>query len=144
MAKVRAKAKPTREVRCYLCGHRFDVSLRTMSTTCPGCNRPIKVEDVIVKTYLPVNDLQTCGKIKITKRGRVVARLIQSGGGIEVLGTLEGKVETDGDITFGPKSAWKGACLQSRRLLLTDGVTLDGVVRVPWIREETGSLRDRR
>ena len=141
MAKAKAKASAKREVRCYLCGYRFQVSTRTMSTTCPGCNRPIKVEDVIVKSYLPVNDLQTCGKIKIARRGRVVAKRIQSGDGIECLGTLEGAVETDGDMTLGPKAAWKGASLQSRRLLMADGATLDGVVRVPWIREEPKTQR---
>ena len=144
MAKARAKANAKREVRCYLCGHRFEVSARTMSTTCPGCNRPIKVEDVVVKTYLPVNDLQTCGKIKIARKGRVVAKLIQSGQGIECLGTLEGAVETDGDFTLGPKAAWKGARLQSRRLVMAEGATLDGIVRVPWVREEAPTQRRKR
>ena len=53
-----------------------------MSTTCPGCTKAIKVEDVVVKSYTPVNNLQTCGMIKITKRGRVAARRIQCGDGI--------------------------------------------------------------
>lgn len=134
MAKARTSAKRT--VRCYLCGHRSEVSTRTMSTNCPGCHRAIKVEDVTVKTYLPVNDLQTCGKVTITKKGRVVAKRIQSGDGIVCEGVLEGAVETDGPVTLGPKASWKGNSLQCRSLSIADGAKLLGAVKAPWTREE--------
>ena len=130
------KAGTTRDIRCYLCGHRLTVSARAMSTTCPGCQKAIKIEDVIVKTYIPVVDLQTCGRIKITKRGRVAARRIQSGDGIECDGVMEGAVETDGDVHFGPKSSWKGSTLLSRSIEIAAGAKLVGIVTVPWHRPE--------
>ncbi len=130
------KAGTTRDIRCYLCGHRLTVSTRAMSTTCPGCHKAIKIEDVIVKTYIPVVDLQTCGRIKITKRGRVAARRIQSGDGIECDGIMEGAVETDGDVHFGPKSSWKGSSLLSRSIEIAAGAKLIGIVTVPWYRPE--------
>jgi hypothetical protein len=80
MAKTRKGVKRT--IRCYLCGHGFEVSSRAMSTTCPSCHKAIKIEDLIVKSYVPVNQVQTCGQIKVTKRGRIVARTVQSGDGI--------------------------------------------------------------
>ncbi|MEE8459124.1 MAG: hypothetical protein V3S08_04590 [Phycisphaerales bacterium] len=107
-----------------------------MSTTCPGCQKAIKIEDVIVKTYIPVVDLQTCGRIKITKRGRVAARRIQSGDGIECDGVMEGAVETDGDVHFGPKSSWKGSTLLGRSIEIAAGAKLVGIVTVPWHRPE--------
>jgi cytoskeletal protein CcmA (bactofilin family) len=107
-----------------------------MSTTCPGCTRAIKVEDLVVKSYTPVNDLQTCGKIKITKRGRVAAKRIQCGDGIDCDGVMEGSVETDGDVRLGPKASWKGRTLQSRSLAIADGAKLLGAVTVPWPRAE--------
>jgi len=107
-----------------------------MSTTCPGCHKAIKIEDVIVKTYIPVVDLQTCGRIKITKRGRVAARRIQSGDGIDCDGIMEGAVETDGDVHFGPKSSWKGTSLLSRSIEIAAGAKLIGIVTVPWHRPE--------
>ena len=131
-----AKAAATRTVRCYICGHRLRVSLRTLSTACPGCNKAIKVEDVVVKSYTPVFDLQTCGKIRITKRGRVAAKRIQSGDGIVCEGVMEGNVETDGQVRLGPKASWKGESLQSRSLAIADGAKLLGVVTVPWHRPE--------
>ncbi len=130
------KAGTTRDIRCYLCGHRLTVSMRAMSTTCPGCHKAIKIEDVIVKTYIPVVDLQTCGRIKITKRGRVAARRIQAGDGIECDGIMEGSIETDGDVHFGPKSSWKGTSLLSRSIEIAAGAKLVGIVTVPWHRPE--------
>ncbi len=130
------KAVQTRAIRCYLCGYRFTVSARAMSTTCPGCNKAIKIEDMVVKTYLPVVDLQTCGRIKITKRGRIAARRIQCGDGITCDGTIEAAIETDGDVSFGPKSSWKGKTLQSQSITIAAGAMLLGVVKVPWHRPE--------
>jgi len=139
--KTRRKPAPRRNVRCYLCGHESEVSTKTMSTTCPGCNRAIKIEDVVIKSYLPVNELQTCGKIRITKRGRVVAKIIQSGDGIECEGAMEGAVETDGSVSLGAKASWKGPSLLTRSLLLVDGAKLHGVITVPWHRKQTRTKR---
>ena len=101
-----------------------------MSTTCPGCTKAIKVEDVVVKSYTPVNNLQTCGMIKITKRGRVAARRIQCGDGIICDGAMEGTIETDGDVRLGPKATWRGKSLRSRSLAIADGAKLLGAISV--------------
>ena len=95
-----------------------------------------------VKSYLPVNDLQTCGNIKITKRGRVAAKNIQSGAGIDCEGTLEGSIETDGAVVMGPKSSWRGNVLHSRSLTVEDGASLVGHVSVPWQREDDAEVDD--
>ncbi len=85
----------------------------------------------MVKSYLPVNALQTCGKIRVTKRGRVVAKRIESGDGIDCQGTLEGEVETAGSINLGPKSTWRGTTLHTPFLTINEGAVIDGVLRVP-------------
>jgi hypothetical protein len=129
-------------IRCYLCGHGFEVSPRTLSVPCPACHRAIKVEDVIVKSYLPVNDLQTCGRITITPKGRVAARRIQCGDGIVCEGAMEGAVQTDGGVELGPRASWKGPELQGRSLTIADGATLHGQITVPWMRHEHTATRD--
>ena len=138
-----AKCKPQlkRDIRCYFCGHTFQVSQKTMSVPCPHCNKALKVEDIAVKTYLPVNDLQTCGKISIAKNGRVVAKLIRAGDGIECEGTLEGAIETDGQIQLGPKASWKGKSLFGTKLEIADGAKLVGHVKVPYVRPEPASKK---
>ena len=140
----RAKKNPRQTIRCYLCGQVFEVSLRTMSTTCTGCHKAIKVEDVQVKSYLPVNDLQTCGRIKVTRRGRVAAKRLQSGRGLICEGSVEGAIETDGAVELGSRSSWKGPLLQSSTLVVADGATLHGHVLVPWAREEPDATERRR
>ena len=131
--KLIGRNRPTarRQVRCYFCGHILDVSGKTLSTTCPGCHKAIKVEDVVIKTYLPVNDVQTCGMITVTKRGRIAARRVQSGDGVVCEGSIEGKVETPGPVQLGPKSSWKGPALTSKTLAVDDGAKLVGHVTVP-------------
>lgn len=107
-----------------------------MSTACPRCNRAIKVENVTIKSYLPVHELQTCGTVTITARGRVVAKRVDAGEGIVCDGTIEGDVETDGNMTLGPKATWKGQRLASRSLEIKEGAKVLGVINVPWQREE--------
>lgn len=104
-----------------------------MSVPCPKCNKALKVEDVTIKSYLPVNDLQTCGKIIVTKIGRIVAKLIRCGDGIECEGTIEGAIETDGKLVLGPKSSWKGKTLFTNGLEIADGAKLVGYVKVPYV-----------
>lgn len=127
--KTRSSAR--RRVRCYLCGHAFEVSAKTLSTTCPNCHKAIKVEDVVIKNYLPVNDVQTCGRITITKRGRVAAKRIQCGDGVQCEGSMEGDVETAGPVQLGPKASWKGKALASRTLEVKEGAVLNGRLNVP-------------
>lgn len=141
---AKSKAPLRREIRCYFCGHKFEVSQRTMSVPCPSCNKALKVEDILIKTYLPVNDLQTCGKITVAKNGRVVAKIIRSGDGIDCQGALEGVIETDGALSLGPNGSWKGKTLHSRTLEITDGAQLVGYVKVPFFRPEPDKKSERK
>lgn len=129
---IRRARTGTRTIHCYLCGHAFEVSGRTMSTTCPGCNKAIQVEDVVVKSYLPVNDLATCGRIQISRRGRIAAKTVRGGDGITVEGTVEGSIETQAGVSFGPKSHWKGGTLRSPSVEIKDGASLEGRIEVPF------------
>jgi len=102
------------------------------------------VEDVVVKSYLPVNDLQTCGKITVAKNGRIVAKIIRSGDGIECEGAVEGTIETDGPMLFGPKASWKGGTLFSGKLEIAEGAKLIGAIKVPWTRKESNGETSKR
>ena len=81
-----------------------------MSTSCPGCNKPVIVQDVIVKGLTTTQKLQTCGRVIIKPRGRVIAGLIEAQQGMEVLGVLHGNVTSAGPVVIGPKARWKGNC----------------------------------
>ncbi len=105
-----ARPTATKTVQCYHCGHRFDVSGRAMSTSCPGCYKPVVVQDVVVKGFQTIQKLQTCGRVLIKRRGRVVAGLIEAQEGIEVQGILNGNAISAGPVVIGSKAQWKGDC----------------------------------
>ena len=133
---AKGKTPVRHDIRCYLCGHTFEVSSKTLSTTCPKCHRAIKVEDINIKSYTPVNDVQTCGRIIITQRGRIAAKRIMSGEGIICNGSIEGEIDTVAGVELGPKAAWKGKSLRSGTLKVAAGATLSGQVNVPKSGEE--------
>ncbi len=103
-----AKTLPPRSVLCYHCRHRFDVGGRAMSVSCPGCNKPLIVEDVIVKTYKPVKTLQTCGMLIVRRGGRVAATHVEAQSGIDCQGAIWASVVSGGRVHIGPKGEWKG------------------------------------
>lgn len=119
-----------RAVCCYLCGRRFDVPARAMSTSCPGCHRAIRIEDVVVRTYVPTQEMQTCGSIVVERKGRVAARRITAGVALRCDGTIDGAVECTGPVVLGAHAAWKGQSLRSPALRIDDGATLIGHVCV--------------
>jgi len=120
-------------VYCYLCGHPIQVGGRTMSTSCPGCNKPVIVEDIVVKDYRGVVKLETCGKLIVKRRGRVSAQQrVVAHEGIEVEGVLHCKQAlTAGKVWIGPKAEWRGD-LQAPTLIVEEGAKLErGYFEVP-------------
>ena len=120
-----AKAIPSREVRCYLCGHAFEVSAKAMTSSCPQCHKGLRVEDVVVKNVQAVRKLQTCGKLTIERKGRVIASLVEAQGGVDCKGALEGRVVTGGSVRIGKTAEWKGDC-QAASLRVEAGAKILG------------------
>lgn len=87
-----AKNKGPRTIQCYHCRHRFEVGGRAQSTSCPGCNKPLIVEDIVVdKLKAGLIELRTCGSITVKKKGRIMADRIEAHGGILCEGVIEAK-----------------------------------------------------
>ena len=89
-----AKNKGPRMVQCYHCRHRFEVGGRAQSTSCPGCNKPLIVEDLTFdkkKSGIGRIKIQTCGSLTVKKGGRITAELVEAHGGIINHGTIEAK-----------------------------------------------------
>lgn len=111
MAKRRTRRKGPRLIQCYHCRHRFEVGAKTESTNCPSCSQRLVVADVDVKAILPVSKVQTCGRIKVHKKGTVNAELIEAHEGLEVLGSLHASnVICGGVVIIGPGAKWSGNC----------------------------------
>ena len=96
-----ARNKGPRTVQCYHCRHRFEVGGRAQSTSCPGCNKPLIVEDKVFDTkHSGIGKLkvQTCGSITVKKGGRLTAELVEAHGGVVCHGTIEAKTVISGKL----------------------------------------------
>ena len=129
MAKRPAAARGTkgasarRTVQCYLCGHRFEVSGMTQSTSCPGCNKPVLVADQEIKSGVrgPIRELRTCGRVVVGRKARLIAERIEAHAGLECEGIIDAKAVVSGaTVRLGPKSVYKGA-ISAPRLIVEAG-----------------------
>ena len=120
-----ARRSATRSIRCYHCAHRFGVSAKTESTQCPACNQRVVVGDIVVKSLLPVAAVQTCGHIKVMRKGSVIAQTVHAGDGLEVQGNLEGDVVCGGAVTIGRYARWRGDC-SAVSVSIADGARIAG------------------
>ena len=128
-----AKAQGPYHVHCYHCGRRIEVGARAMSTACPGCGKPVKIEDIVIKSYYAVTNIETCGKLIIKRRGRVSAvKKIVAHKGIELEGKLQCKeAHCAGTVRIGKKAEWKGDLRAMSLVTQPGGKILGGRFTVP-------------
>ncbi|MFG0258278.1 MAG: polymer-forming cytoskeletal protein [Phycisphaerales bacterium JB043] len=127
-----AKKKPTgpRTVVCYHCGHHFEVSARAMTGSCPKCYGKLMIDDVVIKNTQSYKTLQTCGKLVIQARGRVIADLVTASEGIEVAGKLEAKEYRGGHVHIKHKALWKCDCRAPSVTIENGGVVAGGLFEI--------------
>lgn len=125
-----AKKALAREVRCYHCERVFEISAKAMTVSCPGCFKPVLVEDIVVRNAQGNTTLQTCGRLVVEKRGRVTAKKIQAGQGVEMLGILQASVESGGEVRIGPTGNWTGDCCAKSLRVEPGGVIVGGFFRI--------------
>lgn len=107
-----AKNKGPRQVQCYHCRHRLEVGGRTLSTSCPGCNKELRVEDFVFdkkKSGIGRIKIQTCGSVTVKKGGRITAELVEAHGGIVCHGVIDAKKVISGKpVTLGKTAEFRG------------------------------------
>lgn len=126
-----AKPAATRPVQCYHCRHRFEVAAQARTGSCPKCSKALQFDDVVVADYFAVRKVQTCGKVVVNKKGRIVAQLVEASGGIEVQGAIEAKVVTPGRVHIGPKGHLKGDCLATTLAVELGATITGGIFQIP-------------
>ncbi len=66
-------------------------------------------DERITKLRGPLKELRTCGRIVVTKRGRLIAETIEAHDGIDCQGIIDAKHVLSGTtVTLGPKSDYHG------------------------------------
>jgi len=79
-----------------------------MSGSCPHCHRQLAIADIVVRDQHWGSRLQTCGRIVIERAARVRVQFVQACEGIEVQGSLQGRVVSYGPVTLGDGSSLDG------------------------------------
>lgn len=119
------KNASARKVQCYHCRETFAVGARAMTMTCPKCFKRVQIQDVVIKNAHGVKKLQTCGKVVVEKKGRVIADLVEAHEGIEVRGILQAAVLSGGAVVLRAKAEWKGDC-RAPSMLIEPGASIRG------------------
>ncbi|HYE60372.1 MAG TPA: polymer-forming cytoskeletal protein [Phycisphaerales bacterium] len=114
-----------RTIQCYHCRQRFEIARQAQSTSCPKCSRQLRLEDVVVKTLEAVRKIQTCGKVVVQKKGRIIAQSVEAHLGVHVEGIMEANVVSGGPVTIGSKAQWKGDCA-APSVVIEDGCVITG------------------
>ena len=55
---------------------------------------------------------------------------MQGGDAVACLGTIEGSIETQGLVSFGPRASWRGGVLRGTALRIAEGAKLEGRIEV--------------
>ncbi len=114
-----------RRVQCVHCTRLFPVPLKAMILTCPACFRRVRVEDVIISGQQHTPRLETCGRIVIRPRARVVTEVLAAGMGVEVHGELTAGCVIAGRVRIGPQGRWTGDCTAAS-VVVDPGATILG------------------
>lgn len=116
---------------CYHCKVEIAVPAAARTASCPACYKGIVLDDLAVREGAGMaGRLSTCGKVLIHKRARAVTRNVEAGGGVEVDGVLEAKINTGGTLVVGAKGRIKGDCCAPSLVVEEGGVIESGFFRI--------------
>ncbi len=95
--------------------------------SCEHCNSRVVIEDLKISGYTAVTRLATCGKVVVTKKGRLVATV--RAGELIVKGTVSGEVLAVTRAEVLRTGTLEGP-IRARRLAVQLGGTVNGPCRV--------------
>lgn len=114
-----------RQVRCYHCTQRIEVSESALSLSCPCCNKRIVIQDLIVSGIYAGSKVQTCGKVVVERKGDLSAATVHASSGIFVDGSLKANVKSLGPVVIRAKARWRGDC-EAPRIEIEPGASVEG------------------
>ena len=126
-APLRSTSSPEdrQTINCLFCGKSQEVARRAMSITCKFCHKPLKLEDMTIKTYESRRTIATCGVVTVEKKGSAVVQDALKCGGLIVRGKVKGTVQSQGPVLIGPEAEVKGD-VTAPTLAVGAGAVLEG------------------
>lgn len=127
-----AKATARREILCPRCDTPFEVSAKTQSTMCPGCNRTIKTGDETIKEYCARQEVFTEGTVEVARKGHVIAEVrVRS---LVVAGEVKGAVRARDSVEI-EKTGKVFGDVTTPSLVVKDGAALVDYCRIGRFQE---------
>lgn len=120
-----SRAGSSRQVRCYHCTERIEVSDNALSLSCPCCCKRIVIQDLVVSGIYAGTKVQTCGRVVVERKGDLSAASVQASGGVFVDGAIKANVRSLGPVVIGAKARWKGDC-DAPKIEIEPGATIEG------------------
>lgn len=115
----------TEAIVCYHCGKVSSVSARAMSAMCEHCRKPLDLHDITIKTSHWGGVLCTCGRLTVTRKAKVQAKMLVASLSVDVLGQFRGLVVSGGPVTIGPRADFQGA-VWAPALYVEPGAVVEG------------------
>jgi cytoskeletal protein CcmA (bactofilin family) len=126
MLSARRPAGPTphatRVVYCSSCGHRFEISRKAFSATCPGCTQPMRFKDLTLSKTIE-GRIDTMGHIEIAPTSHMTGEL--ACGELTSQGKFDGSATVYGAVALSKKSRFVGE-LRGKSLTVEAGAELRG------------------
>jgi cytoskeletal protein CcmA (bactofilin family) len=109
---------------CLYCDKPQEIGRKAKSVTCKFCYKPLKLEDIAIKTYEARRAVETCGQVIVEKKGTIISDRINCGG-LVVRGKVKGAVTSRGPVLVGPEAEIKGD-VTAPAIAVGAGAILDG------------------
>ena len=119
----RRKTPERRSVPCTECDQLLNVSARALSTSCPHCHQRVRLEDVIVKSFVGLRRMATTGLLSVERGGNLNAKVRAAE--LKLLGRIKGNVTILGSVSMGRRADFQGR-LEASSVHLEQGARLRG------------------
>lgn len=115
----------TRTVLCLNCASWFRVPSAAMVLTCPCCYQRVRVEDIIIDSVQYHTKIETCGVLRITRKGALTCNAIKAAAGLIVEGEVSVQQAAAYRVVIGVKASWSGDC-QAAAITVEPGASIRG------------------
>lgn len=129
-----AEGEERQTIHCLHCLRPQQVSARAITLTCKFCNKPLKVEPLVISQYQARRVIETCGCLTVEKHGNVFSDRVLCGS-LVARGRIRGNIISFGPVLVGPEAHIRGN-ITAPSLAVGEGAVLEGNYRIGEAREE--------
>jgi cytoskeletal protein CcmA (bactofilin family) len=131
-----------RKVKCLHCHKPFPVPEAATILTCPNCSKRVRVDNVVVSRPTFTARLETCGKLVIMAKGKLVANVVQAALGIECQGEMDARAVAASHVLLDNGARWKGDLRTAAIKIMPGATVVGGQFQIDYALRYTGATKD--